>query len=79
MQKIYNFSAVKTLGSHHSKVRQILASIKVRGQMEVVVVVSSSLNGSVKVWWDGDRCFDCVKIHRTPVLEVVNLPQSFRL
>ena len=65
--------AVKTLGSHREKVKDVDITLDVViGNMEMVAVASGSKDGSLNIWWDGGHAFTCVKKHSTPIVQVIN-------
>ena len=65
--------AVKTLGYHPDKVKDVDITVEVmpKDQMETVAVVSGSRDGSIKIWWDGGYAFSCEKKHHTPIVQVL--------
>ena len=71
-------SAVKTLGSHQEQVTDLAVSMDTmpENDMEMVVVVSGSRDGSIMIWWDGGPAFKLLhklkKKHHTSIQEVDN-------
>lgn len=70
--------AIKSLGSHHSKIEAIDIALVVTGSNhEHEVVVTGSSDGMVKIWWNGGQVFHCEKKHSSLIQEVRTYIFSF--
>lgn len=65
-------SAVKTLGNHRQEVKSVIVKhAKMPNEdMEVAVVVSGGRDGTLAIWWDGGRAFNCARKHEDSIQEV---------
>lgn len=64
-------ATVKNLGTHNKCVKVIASTTSVlEDQMETVVAVTGSADGSVRIWWDGGKAIQCNHEHKTQVRQV---------